>query len=249
MGRLTRKIGDRRLLRLIRRYLGAGVMDGGVVVDRHEGTPQGGPLSPLLANVLLDEVDKELERRGHSFVRYADDHRVFVGSRRAGERVIRSLGVLFGKLRLQINQTKSAVDRVWYRPFLGFSFWTAPGMITRVKASKQSLVRMKDRVRQLTRRSGGRSLVQVVQSLRRYQLGWRNYFRLAGMARSFSRLDEWIRHRLRNSKPSQSWRIPFLKIMWVSVQLTFSLFPQPPSKYCSFWWFCATAVVRLSISK
>jgi group II intron reverse transcriptase/maturase len=197
MGRLARKIGDRRLLRLIRRYLVAGVMDGGVVVERYEGTPQGGPLSPLLANVLLDEVDKELEKRGHAFVRYADDLRVFVGSQRSGERVMRSLVVLFGKLRLQINKTKSAVDRASYRSFLGFSFWTAPGMITRVRVSKQSLVRMKDRVRQITRRTGGRSMVQVAKELRQYLLGWRSYFRLAGMSKTFSRLDEWIRHRLR----------------------------------------------------
>ncbi len=197
MGRLARKIGDRRLLRLIRRYLGAGVMDGGVVVERYEGTPQGGPLSPLLANVLLDEVDKKLERRGHSFVRYADDLRVFVGSRRAGERVMRSLVVLFGQLRLQINQTKSAVDRVWRRPFLGFSFWMASGRIVRVRVSGRSLVRMKDRIRQITSRTGGRSLVQVAKELRQYLLGWKGYFQLAETPKVFRGLDKWIRHRLR----------------------------------------------------
>jgi len=197
MGRLARKIGDRRLLRLIRSYLVAGVMDGGVAVERYEGTPQGGPLSPLLANVLLDEVDKELEKRGHAFVRYADDLRVFVGSQRAGERVMRSLVVLFGKLRLQINKAKSAVDRASYRSFLGFSFWTTSAMITHVRVSKQSLARMKDRVRQITRRSGGRSLVQVAKELRQYLLGWRNYFQLTGMTKTFIRLDAWIRHRLR----------------------------------------------------
>ena len=197
MGRLAREIGDRRLLRLIRRYLGAGVMDGGVVVERYEGTPQGGPLSPLLANVLLDEVDKKLERRGHSFVRYADDLRVFVGSQRAGDRVMRSLGVLFGQLRLRINKTKSAVDRARSRPFLGFSFWNPRGWPVRLAVSKRSLVRMKDRVRQITRRSGGRSLVQVAKELREYLLGWRGYFHLADTPKIFSRLDKWIRHRLR----------------------------------------------------
>lgn len=197
MGRLARKISDRRLLRLIRRYLVAGVMDGGVVVERHEGTPQGGPLSPLLANVLLDEVDKELEKRGHAFVRYADDMRVFVGSQKAGERVMRSLVVLFGKLRLQINKTKSAVDRAWYRPFLGFSFWMAQGRIVRVRVTSRSLVRMKDRVRQITSRSGGRSLVQVAKELRQYLLGWKGYFQLADTPGVFRGLDEWIRHRLR----------------------------------------------------
>jgi group II intron reverse transcriptase/maturase len=197
MGRLAQKIGDRRLLRLIRRYLVAGVMAGGVVVERYEGTPQGGPLSPLLANVLLDEVDRELGRRGHTFVRYADDLRVFVGSQRAGERVMRSLVVLFGKLRLQINQTKSAVDRAWRRPFLGFSFWMAPGRTVRVRVSSRSLGRMKDRVRRITRRNGGRSLAQVAKELRQYLLGWKGYFRLAETPRIFRGLDEWIRHRLR----------------------------------------------------
>jgi RNA-directed DNA polymerase len=197
MGRLARKISDRRILRLIRRYLVAGVMAGGVVVERYEGTPQGGPLSPLLANVLLDEVDKELERRGHAFVRYADDLRVFVGSQRAGERVMRSLVSLFGKLRLQINKTKSAVDRVWRCPFLGFSFWMAPGRIVRVRVSGRSLARMKDRVRQITSRTGGRSLVQVAKELRQYLLGWKGYFQLADTPKTFRGLDEWIRHRLR----------------------------------------------------
>ena len=197
MGRLARRIGDRQLLRLIRRYLVAGVMANGVVVERHEGTPQGGPLSPLLANVLLDEVDKELERRGHAFVRYADDLRVYVGSRKAGERVMRSLVRLFGRLRLRINPAKSAVDRVWRRPFLGFSFWVARGGNVRVRVSGRSLVRMKDRVRQITSRSGGRSLVQVARELRRYLLGWKGYFRLADTPKVFRGLDEWIRHRLR----------------------------------------------------
>jgi len=197
MGKLARKISDRRLLRLIRRYLVAGVMADGVVVERHEGTPQGGPLSPLLANVLLDDIDKELERRGHAFVRYADDLRVFVGSQKAGKRVMRSLVALFGKLRLQINKSKSAVDRARYRSFLGFSFWMSQGWIIRVRISKQSLARMKDRVRQITCRTSGRSLVQVAKKLRQYLLGWKAYFQLAETPRVFRGLDEWIRHRLR----------------------------------------------------
>jgi group II intron reverse transcriptase/maturase len=197
MGRLARKISDCRLLRLVRRYLVAGVMDDGVVVERYEGTPQGGPLSPLLANVLLDEVDKELERRGHAFVRYADDLRVFVGSQRAGERVIRSLAVLFGKLRLQINKTKSAVDRALNRSFLGFSFWKPWDSSVRLAVSYRSLARMKDRVRQITSRSGGRSIAQVAKELRQYLLGWRGYFQLADTPKIFRRLDGWIRHRMR----------------------------------------------------
>jgi RNA-directed DNA polymerase len=197
MGRLARRIGDRRLLRLIRRYLVAGVMAGGVVVERHEGTPQGGPLSPLLANVLLDEVDKELERRGHAFVRYADDLRVYVGSQKAGQRVMRSLVRLFDCLRLRINPTKSAVDRAWHRPFLGFCFWVSRGGKVQVRVSGQSLARMKDRVRQITRRSGGRSLAQVAGELREYLLGWKGYFQLADTPGIFRDLDGWIRRRLR----------------------------------------------------
>jgi len=197
MGRLARRIGDRRLLRLIRRYLIAGVMANGVVVERYEGTPQGGPLSPLLANVLLDEVDKELERRGHAFVRYADDLRVYVGSQKAGQRVMRSLVNLFGRLRLRINLAKSAVDRAWHRPFLGFCFWAGRGGKVQFRVSSQSLGRMKDRVRQITSRNGGRSLAQVARELREYLLGWKGYFRLADTPNVFRGLDEWIRHRLR----------------------------------------------------
>ena len=172
-------------------------MAGGVVMKRHEGTPQGGPLSPLLANVLLDEVDKELERRGHAFVRYADDLRVFVRSKKAGDRVMQSLVKLFGKLRLKVNNEKSAVDRVWNRPFLGFAFWVAPGRRICIKVSRKSLEKMKRRVRQITRRNGGRSISHVILELRRYLLGWKAYFRLADTPNVFKELDKWIRHRLR----------------------------------------------------
>ena len=197
MGRLAGRIADRRVLGLIRRYLRAGIMAGGVVVERYEGTPQGGPLSPLLANVLLDEVDKELERRGHSFVRYADDLRVYVGSRKAGQRVMRSLIALLGKLRLRVNLSKSAVDRAWQRPFLGFAFWAARKGRVCARISAKSLARFKERVRRLTRRTCGQSLAQVAQDLRSYLLGWRGYFRLAETPRVLQGLDEWIRHRLR----------------------------------------------------
>jgi group II intron reverse transcriptase/maturase len=197
MGKLSKRIVDKRVLRLIRRYLEAGVMVHGVVMERHEGTPQGGPLSPLLANVLLDEVDQELEKRGHAFVRYADDSNVYVRSRRAGERVMALLCRLYGKLRLRINEAKSAVARVWNRKFLGFSFWVAPGGTVRVRVARKALGGMKERVRRLTRRTCGRSLDQVVQELRLYLLGWKGYFRLADTPRIFRDLDEWIRHRLR----------------------------------------------------
>ena len=197
MGRLAKRLSDRRLLGLIRRYLNAGVMVNGVVVERHEGTPQGGPLSPLLANVLLDEVDKELERRGHAFARYADDLRVFVGSKRAGHRVMRSLIRLFDRLRLRVNRSKSAVAHALARPFLGFALWVAPGRRVQVRVSREALDTMKDRVRRLTRRTRGRSLGTVIADLRTYLLGWKGYFRLAATPRVFATLDEWIRHRLR----------------------------------------------------
>lgn len=197
MGRLAKRIEDPLVLGLIRRYLNAGVMANGVVVERYQGTPQGGPLSPLLANVLLDEVDKQLEQRGHAFVRYADDLRVFVSSKKSGQRVMRSLIGLFGKLRLAVNESKSAVDRAWNRPFLGFAFWAGRKRQVHVKVARKALVAMKDRVRQLTRRTRGRSLEQVALDLRAYLQGWKGYFRLAQTPRIFSDLDEWIRHRLR----------------------------------------------------
>jgi len=197
MGRLAKRVEDKRVLRLIRGYLGAGVMMNGVVLERHEGTPQGGPLSPLLANVLLDGVDKELEKRGHAFARYADDCNVYVWSRRAGERVMALLRRLYGELRLRINEAKSAIARVWDRKFLGFSFWVAAGRKVQPRVAGKALGEMKERVRRLTRRSSGRSLEQIIGELRSYLMGWRNYFRLAQTPRVFRDLDEWIRHRMR----------------------------------------------------
>jgi len=197
MGRLTKRIADGRVLRLIRRYLEAGVMANGVVAARNEGTPQGGPLSPLLANVLLDDVDKELEKRGHAFVRYADDCNVYVRSRRAGERVMEALRRLYAKLRLRINESKSAVTRPWNRKFLGYSFWVARGREVKRRVANKALVAMKQRVRALTGRSRGRSIPTVIAELRGYLVGWKGYFRLADTPGIFRELDEWIRHRLR----------------------------------------------------
>jgi group II intron reverse transcriptase/maturase len=197
MGKLAKRIADRRLLGLIRRYLDAGIMASGVVVERQEGTPQGGPLSPLLANVLLDEVDKELEKRGHAFARYADDCNVYVRSKRAGERVMESLRRLFAKLRLRVNESKSAVARPQDRKFLGYSFWYAKGRMVKRRVARKALVAMKDRVRDITKRSGGRSMTSVIADLRSYLVGWKNYFQLADTPRIFGDLDQWIRHRLR----------------------------------------------------
>ena len=155
MGRVSKRIADGRVLRLIRRYLQAGVMSEGVVTTRHEGTPQGGPLSPLLANLLLDEVDKELEARGHAFARYADDCNVYVKSKRAGERVMKLLRRIYSGLRLQINEEKSGIAPASQRQFLGFSLWTAPGKVVKHRVASKALSAMKDRVRELTSRSSG----------------------------------------------------------------------------------------------
>jgi RNA-directed DNA polymerase len=195
--RLQKRIGDAGVIRLIRAYLNSGVMDEGVVQKRTMGTPQGGPLSPLLANVLLDEVDKALERRGHCFARYADDANVYVRSRRAGERVMALLRRLYGKLRLTVNETKSAVASAFTRKFLGYTFWVAPGGVIKRRVADKPMATFKQRIRQLTRRSGGRSLPDVVDRLRTYLLGWKGYFRLAQTPRVWLTLDQWLRHRLR----------------------------------------------------
>jgi group II intron reverse transcriptase/maturase len=194
--RLSKRIADRSVIRLVRAYLDAGTMNSGVIERRRCGAPQGGPLSPLLANVLLDEVDRELERRGHCFVRYADDANVYVRSRKAGERVMAWLKRLYGQLHLSVNESKSAVASAFGRKFLGYAFWSSRGEVKRavaVKARKQ----FKQRIRWLTRRSGGRSLQQTVAGLRPYVLGWKAYFGLSQTPKVWRELDEWMRHRLR----------------------------------------------------
>ncbi len=195
--RLQKRIDDAGVIRLIRAYLNSGIMEGGVVRPREQGTPQGGPLSPLLANVLLDEVDKELERRGHCFARYADDCNVYVGSRKAGERVMELLRSLYAKLHLKVNETKSAVASVFGRKFLGYSLWVAKGKLVKFRVADKPMATFKQRIRQLTRRSGGRSMGQVVQRLRPYVLGWKAYFGLSQTPGVWRTLDEWLRHRLR----------------------------------------------------
>ena len=194
--RLRKRIDDAGVIRLVRAYLNAGIMDGGVVMDRDEGTPQGGPLSPLLANALLDEVDKELERRGHYFVRYADDCNVYVRSRRAGERVMALLRRLYGRLKLRINEAKSTVAQVEGRKFLGFSFWLYRERV-RCKVADKALAAFKQKVRELTWRSGGHSMKDVIEQLKQYLLGWKAYFQLAQTPAVWRELDEWIRRRLR----------------------------------------------------
>lgn len=197
MERLSRRIADKAVLRLVRHYVVAGIMDGGVVSERYEGTPQGGPLSPLLANVLLDEVDREVERRGHRFVRYADDCNVYVRSCRAGERVLEGLRKLYARLHLKVNEAKTAVAEATGRKFLGYALWRSAGDRIKCAVSWKALATFKQRIRELTRRSGGRSLPESVARLRAYLPGWKAYFQLAQTPRVFRELDEWIRHRLR----------------------------------------------------
>jgi RNA-directed DNA polymerase len=196
MSRLARRIEDKRILRLIRRYLQAGMMAGGMVSPRSEGTPQGGPLSPLLSNVLLDELDKELEQRGHRFVRYADDCNIYVRSRRAGERVLESTERFLEKrLRLTVNREKSAVDRPWKRKFLGYTF--TMHFQPKFKVAPESVKRFKGRLREMFRRGRGRSLRRVIGDLRPVLIGWVSYYRKSEVRNVFEQLDQWIRRKLR----------------------------------------------------
>jgi len=197
MARVARVVKDKRVLRLIRRYLESGVMINGVVHDTEEGTPQGGPLSPLLANILLDDLDKDLERRGHRFVRYADDCNIYVQSSRAGERVLASVRqFLEQKLKLKVNEKKSAVARAGKRKFLGFSFFKRDGAV-RVRVASQALDRMQEKLRHLTRRTRQGELDDLLREINRQAIGWVGYFRLADTPSVFQELDEWLRRRLR----------------------------------------------------
>lgn len=197
MARVARKVEDKRVPRLIRRYLECGVLINGVVVTTEEGTPQGGPLSPLLSNVMLDDLDKELERRGHRFVRYADDGNVYVRTRRAGERVMASIRTyLQERLKLKVNEAKSAVDRPERRTFLGFSFYRRRGEV-HVRLSKKALERVKRRIREMTGRSRSQSMDQRLRALNAYLAGWFGYYGYAKTPSIFKTLDEWTRHRLR----------------------------------------------------
>ena len=205
MGKLQNRIDDSRVLGLIGRYLVAGMMANGVVMERHEGTPQGGPLSPLLANVLLDEVDKELERRGHRFVRYADDCNVYVQSQRAGDDVLAVLRRQYERLRLRINEAKSAVAPAWDRKFLGYSFGVAAGGTVKCRVAAKALEELKYQVRARTTRSGGRSLEHVAKDLGSYLRGWKQYFKLANAPTIFQALDGWIHRRLRAMQLKQ-WK-------------------------------------------
>lgn len=206
MSRVARKVQDKRLLKLIRRYLEAGLMSDGVVSPRVEGTPQGGPLSPLLSNVLLDDLDKELERRGHRFCRYADDCNVYVRSHKAGVRVMESVTCfLERKLKLKVNRDKSAVARPWKRKFLGYT--VTVNKRPRLKPAPESVKRAKARIRRITRRGKGRNIRKVIVDVNVFIRGWFGYYRLAEVKQTFDALDQWIRHRLRKILWEQ-WKTP-----------------------------------------
>jgi RNA-directed DNA polymerase len=197
MARVARVVKDKRVLKLIRAYLESGVMVNGVVMDTDEGTPQGGPLSPLLSNIMLDDLDKELEKRGHKFVRYADDCNIYVKTRRAGERVMGSVvEFLEKKLKLKVNRQKSKVDRASRVKFLGFSFYKYRGEV-RIRVASKSLQRFRQRLRRLTRRTRSGKLEDIIREVNQYLRGWIGYFRLADTPSVFEALDSWIRRRLR----------------------------------------------------
>lgn len=197
MARLARRVDDKQMLRLIRRFLQAGVMADGAFRASEEGTPQGSPLSPLLGNVMLDDLDRELESRGHRFVRYADDVMVYVRSERAGQRVMQSITKFVEqRLGLRVSRDKSRVDRAMKRPFLGFSFYRRDGRV-KIGVDRKARQRVKQRLRQLTARTWGVSMQRRIHALNRFTVGWTAYFALADGQRPFSDLDEWLRRRLR----------------------------------------------------
>ncbi len=246
MGKLSKRIGDRRLLGLIRRYLEAGVMANGVLMERFEGTPQGGPLSPLLANVLLDSVDKALEKRGLAFVRYADDCNVYLQSRRAAEDTMQTMHRLVTALRLRVNEAKSAVDRPWNRKFLGYSMRVAAGRTVKLRVAPKALDAMKARVRKITQRSGGRSMQAVASELRSFLIGWKTYFQLAETPGIFRELDKWVRHRLRALQLKQ-WkrgRTAYRELRRLGASLVTAA---TVAKHLTSWWANSAQYVHVAL--
>ncbi|WP_419893820.1 group II intron reverse transcriptase/maturase [Oceanobacillus kimchii] len=210
MGVLAKRIKDKELLRLIRKYLQSGVMINGIVVSSEEGTPQGGPLSPLLSNIILDDLDKELEERGLRFVRYADDCNIYVRTKKAGNRVMNSITTFIEeKLRLKVNKEKSAVDRPWKRKFLGFSFTN--GKNPKIRIAKESIMRLKQKIREITSRSKPFPMEVRIEKLNKYLMGWCGYYALAETPSKFEEFDKWIRRRLRMCMWKQ-WKLPRTKV-------------------------------------
>ena len=199
MARVARKVSDKRVLKLIRKYLEAGVMINGVVIDRDQGTAQGGPLSPLLSNIMLDDLDKELEKRGHSYVRYADDFQIYVGSQKAGKRVMTSLtAYVENKLKLKINYNKSAIDKAWNRYYLGFGFYyRTKDEQVRIRLAPKTIQKCKDRIREMTIRKNPTPMKTRIQQLNEYLTGWLIYYRIADAKSHLEKIAGWIRRRLR----------------------------------------------------
>jgi RNA-directed DNA polymerase len=248
MGLVAKRIADRRILKLIRGFLTAGVLKGGLVGPTDEGTPQGGPLSPLLSNLMLDVLDKELKKRGHCFVRYADDCNIYVRSRRAGERVMASIeGFLCRRLKLKINRAKSAVAPPVQRKFLGFSFTNRKEPKRRI--APQALARLKARVRELTRRTKGANLARIVEELSRYLNGWRGYFGFCETPSVLRALDEWIRRRLRAIawKQWKRGRTRFAELRKRGVGL--NLAAQTAGSPHRPWRFSKSPALNLALSK
>jgi RNA-directed DNA polymerase len=258
MARLARRIGDKRLLKIVRAFLNAGMMQGGVVIERHEGTPQGGPLSPLLANLLLDDLDKELERRGHRFCRYADDCNIYVRSQAAGERVMASVvAFLEGRLRLRVNAQKSAVAPVWERSFLGHRLLSDG----RLGLAPKSLDRAKERLRRITRRNRGIALARMISEVNGFTTGWVTYFRHAACKGALRDLDEWLRRKLRcvrlkqckRAKPTADFLVKCGVPEWRAWLLALSgkgwwrVSGSPPAhEAMTVQWFAALGLVSLS---
>jgi group II intron reverse transcriptase/maturase len=197
MARIAREVKDKRVLKLIRAYLNSGVMINGIKMETEEGTPQGGPLSPLLSNIMLDDLDKELEKRGHKFVRYADDCNIYVKTERAGGRVMESVRkFLEEKLKLKVNQKKSKVEKAYRVKFLGFSFYKRKGEV-QVRVAERSLERFREKLRKLTKRTRSGKIEDIIQEINAYIVGWIGYYRLAKTPSVYEGLDGWIRRRLR----------------------------------------------------
>jgi RNA-directed DNA polymerase len=247
MSRVARKIKDKRLLRLIRRFVEAGLMRGGVVSARSAGTPQGGPLSPLLSNILLDDLDKELERRGHCFCRYADDANIYVSSEKAGQRVMESVtSFLERKLKLKVNRDKSAVGRPWKRKFLGYT--VTVNKQPRLKPAPASVKRAKVKIRQITRRGRGQNINRTIEELNLFIRGWFGYYRMSEVKQTFIDLDQWIRRRLREILWVQ-WKKPRTRAKMLQ---RFGLWPEKAKRATSNgrgpWWNAGAAHMHAAIT-
>lgn len=249
MARVARRVHDRRLLRLVRRYLEAGVMLDGVRVASDEGTPQGSPLSPLLSNVMLDDLDRELERRGHRFVRYADDAMVFVASERAGKRVMESIThYIEVTLRLRVNREKSAVGRATRRTFLGFGFFRRRDGEVAIRIDPKALARARARIRKLTARSGGTSMAHRIAAINRFTQGWAAYFHLADTPSVLNALDGWLRRRLRQVRWKEWKHAPTGRRALVALGVPFAQARAAAGSHWGPWRTAASPVLHRALS-